>query len=491
MNRREFLRISTSTFVAGLISGCSVQQGLFESRPKSRRQPNIILFFSDDQGYNDLGCFGSENVKTPHLDQLAAGGIRLTSFYVTSSVCTPSRSGLLTGRYPHRNGLFDLVRNNMTDYGHPYSELEYAVSPEGTQGLDEREILMSQPLREAGYATGIFGKWDFGRAHQFLPLQRGFDTFYGFSNTGVDYFTHERYEMPSMFRGNQRIKEEGYTTDLFKREAIKFIEANQDKPFFCYVPFNSPHGGSNLSRPGVQAPDEYIKLYGEPPGTKRQRYWAAITCMDAAIGEILKKINELGLENDTLVIFTCDNGWGETKPLRGSKGSMYEGGIRVPFIARWPGTIPAGTKSDAFCSALDLFPTFMSVANAKPLSKVKLDGYNILPVLTGRGKSKRREHFWEIRGARGARVGKWKWVLPTKRYIMPRDTTGELYDLAQDIGEKRNLAQERPDVLKMMQSKWDVWMQEMAETEPRGPFFKAYFDKLGYGDGSYRVQPVP
>jgi len=170
---------------------------------------------------------------------------------------------------------------------------------------------------------------------------------------------------------------------------------------------------------------------------------------------------------------------------------MYEGGIRVPFIARWPGTIPAGTKSDAFCSALDLFPTFMSVANAKPLSKVKLDGYNILPVLTGRGKSKRREHFWEIRGARGARVGKWKWVLPTKRYIMPRDTTGELYDLAQDIGEKRNLAQERPDVLKMMQSKWDVWMQEMAETEPRGPFFKAYFDKLGYGDGSYRVQPVP
>jgi arylsulfatase A-like enzyme len=444
MNRREFLRISSSALAAGFISGCGSLPGSFRSGQTERRLPNIILFFSDDQGYNDLGCFGSKNVKTPNLDRLAGQGIRLTSFYVTSSVCTPSRSGLLTGRYPQRNGLFDLVRNNMTNFDHVFTELEYVVSPEDAQGLDEREILMSQSLREAGYATGVFGKWDFGRAKPFMPLQRGFDSFYGFSNTGVDYFTHERYGMPSLFRGNQRIKEQGYATDLFKREAIHFIEANKDRPFFCYVPFNSPHSGSNLSRPGVQAPDEYIKMYGEPPGNRKQRYWAAIICMDTAIGEILEKVKKLGLENNTVIIFTCDNGGGETKPLRGSKGSMYEGGIRVPFIARWP----------------------------------------------GKSKSKRTEHFWELRGARAARVGKWKWVLPSKYYVLPKDTTGQLYDLSEDIGEQNNLAQKRPDILKRMQSRWDAWMKEMAAAEPRGPFYKAYFDKLGYGDGNYRVQQV-
>jgi len=490
MNRRDFLRISSSTLAAGFISGCSLQSGSFESRQKNRRQPNIILFFSDDQGYNDLGCFGSENVKTPHLDRLAEKGIRLTSFYVTSSVCTPSRSGLLTGRYPHRNGLFDNIRNNMTDYGHKFTELEYAVSPEETQGLDVREITIAQVLKQGDYKTGIFGKWDSGRARQFLPLQRGFEAFYGFANTGVDYWTHERYGMPSMFRGNQRIKDEGYATNLFKREALKFLETNQNRPFFLYVPFNAPHGASNLGYRGAQAPDEYVRMYGDLPGTRKQRYWAAITCMDAAIGEILRKVKELGLENDTLVIFTCDNGGGETKPLRGGKGSMYEGGIRVPFIARWPGKIPAGTKNSEFCSSLDLFPTFMSVAKAKLPAKVKLDGCDILPVLTGKDKSKRTEHFWELRGARAARVGKWKWVLPNKRYILPKNTIGQLFDLSVDIGEQNDLAQQRPEILRMMQSKWDAWMKEMVASEPRGPFSKAYFDKLGYGDGSYRVQTV-
>jgi arylsulfatase A-like enzyme len=487
MNRRQFLRFTSAAAVSQLVAGCRMLPFKTQGNKTGTKKPNIILIFSDDQGYSDLGCCGSKEVISPNLDKMAAEGVRLTDFYVTASVCTPSRSGLLTGRYPHRNGLFDMIRNNMTNFGHIYKELEYAVSPEGTQGLDTREVVIAEALKPAGYATGVFGKWDSGRARRFMPLQRGFDTFYGFSNTGIDYWTHERYEMPSMFRQNKRIKEKGYATDLFKRETIKFIEKNKDKPFFIYLPFNSPHGASNLKHRSVQAPDKYIKMYGDLPGTNRQRYMAAITCMDDAVGEIQSKLKQLGLDDNTLIIFTCDNGCGDTTPLRGGKGYLYEGGVRVPFIARWPERIPSGQISDEFCSALDLFPTFLRMAGVKPSKDIKLDGYDMLPVLTGKGKSRRKDHFWEWQAKRAARVGKWKWVMETDRYVLPKDMTGELYDLSVDIGEKNNLATEKPERLKWIRSRWDKWMKEMVASEPRGPFGKAYLDKIGYGDGSYRI----
>ena len=227
--------------------------------PAQSAKPNIVLIVSDDQGYADLGCCGRPELKTPNLDRLAAEGVRLTNFYVTWPACTPSRGSLLTGRYPQRNGLYDMIRNNEVNYGHRFTEEEYSVSPEMTLGLDRREVTIAQVLREAGYATGVFGKWDSGRAKRFLPQQRGFDTFFGFSNTGIDYFTHERYGVPSMYRGNERVQVEGYATDLFRREAIEFLNKNSRRPFFLYVPFNAPHGASNLDRVGVQAPDEYYR----------------------------------------------------------------------------------------------------------------------------------------------------------------------------------------------------------------------------------------
>ncbi len=506
MNRRMFLT-KAGAGLAGTLLTSSVSTLLAKSPAidphaassisrghRSRRdpdgKPNIVLFFSDDQGWPDLGCFGSEIIKTPHLDRLAAEGIRPTNFYVTSSVCTPSRSGLLTGRYPHRNGLYENIRSNMTDYDHRYNELEYVFSPEMTQGLDVREVTIAQALKAAGYRTGLFGKWDSGRAPRFLPLQRGFDAFYGFANTGIDYLTHERYGMPSMFRDNRRVKEQGYATDLFKREALRFIEANRDRPFFLYVPFNAPHGASNLEFRGAQAPDEYVRMYGELPGTNRERYMAAITCMDAAIGEILARLGDLGLTENTMVLFASDNGGGgsNNQPLRGGKGRMYEGGIRVPFIARWPGRIPPGTVSDEFCSTLDLFPTFLGIAGARPPKGVALDGYDMLPVLTEGAASQRTEQFWELRANRAARVGKWKWVLDTgERWVLPEDDTGELYDRSVDIGEQHNLADEEPGAIKMVKGKWEAWMREMAAAESRGPFSKAYFDKLGFGNGNYRL----
>ncbi|HEX4149165.1 MAG TPA: sulfatase-like hydrolase/transferase, partial [Pirellulales bacterium] len=206
----------------------------------AQRPPNILLIVSDNQIYEDLGCNGNQEVKTPRIDRLASEGVRLTEFCVASSICTPSRGAYLTGRYPYRNGLYDMIRNDdAADFGRRLSELDYAVSPEMTLGLDLHEVLVSQPLKQAGYATGVIGKWDGGRARRFLPLQRGFDFFYGFANTGIDYWTHERYGVPSLFRGNERIKEAGYATDLFCREALNFITANHGQPFFLYLPFNA------------------------------------------------------------------------------------------------------------------------------------------------------------------------------------------------------------------------------------------------------------
>jgi len=493
VGRRDFLKTTSlaalSAYAPTELQASRVGGGR-GTTPPSAEQPNIVLIYADDLGYASLGCYGNTDIKTPHIDQLAAEGMRMTSFYSASSVCTPSRSSLLTGRYPHRNGLFENIRNNIVNYDHRFKELEYMSSPEMTQGLDTREITIASALSDAGYATGIFGKWDSGRARRFMPLERGFDAFYGFSNTGIDYWTHERYGIPSLYRGNNRIREEGYATNLFRREALNFIDANKDNPFFLYVPFNSPHGASNLDGPNQQAPDEYIKMYGEPPGDEDTRRKANITCLDDAVGALLEKLQEHGLEENTLVIFTTDHGGFHNGALRNTKGTMYEGGLRTPFIARWPGNIPEGVTSDAFCSTLDFFPTFHEIAGASLPEGVTYDGYNMLPVLTDQAESSRDEQFWELRGKRGARVGKWKWVLGTEeRWVLPEDETGELFDLSVDPYEENNLAQQRPQVLQEMKNRWDQWASAMATSVPRGPFDKgAYFDLLGgYGDGKYRL----
>ena len=388
---------------------------------------------------------------------------------------TPSRASLLTGRYPQRNGTYELFRNDRVDDDYLYSAYEYSVSPERILGTDLREVLISEILHEAGYVNGCFGKWDMGQLKRFLPLQQGFDRYYGFVNTGIDYFTHERYGVPSMYDDNEpTTRDKGiYCTDLFEREAIIFLVDHVDKPFFLYLPFNAPHYGSNRHKEDprypVQATQEYLDMYPEAfkkVDYRRQGIMAAITDMDNAIGNILKVIKEAGREENTLVIFLSDNGGGGGSinyPLRGGKANFFEGGIRVPCIIKWPARIPGNRVIDNFLSSLEIFPTILSATAIDNPADLILDGFNMLPLLTGEQKDLAREEmYWEARGKMAARVGNWKLV----------DNINEkgFYDLSQDVSEETDLTDTQALKYEDINNKFKLWQVKMTNAEPRGPF---------------------
>ncbi len=453
-------------------------------------RPNVLLIVSDDQGYRDLGCFGSDEVKVPHLDRLARQGVRLTSFYVSWPACTPSRGSLLTGRYPQRHGVCDMIRNEAPDYGKRYTPAEYAVTFERIGGMDTREVLLPRMLKPGGYVSGIYGKWDLGVHKRFLPLARGFDDFYGFVNTGIDYYTHERYGVPSMVRNNEPTTEDRgtYCTDLFRREAARFLRENHTRPFFLYVPFNAPHGASNLDpkiRGAPQAPKKYMQMYPHlkeqyirreshryakdamvpSRETRRLKYLAALTCMDEAIGELLGLLDRYGVADRTMVIFLSDNGGGggsDNGPLRGGKGSLFEGGLRVPCIVRYPGRIRPGTVCDALLTSMEIVPTVLGAAGIEPPKGVVLDGFDMMPVLSRGAASGRTEMFWQRKADRAARVGTWKWVQSARG-------TG-LFDLSADLGERHDLSSKKPEKLRELRGRFARWRKRMDQAEPRGPF---------------------
>jgi arylsulfatase A-like enzyme len=338
-----------------------------------------------------------------------------------------------------------------------------------TLGMDEREITLGQLMRSAGYATAVIGKWDGGRARRFLPQQRGFDFFHGLPVTGIDYWSHERYGVPSLFRGNKLVKEEGFSEELFTREALRFIRHHKDRPFFLYLPYHAPSGSANLERTGIKPPQKYLDRYPDrDPKAPRTEYLATITCMDEGVGRIMSLLKELELDEKTLVIFFPDNGSGGAADsgvfrVTGSQiDRLGEGGVRVNFIARWPGVIPPGTVTDEMMSSLDIFPTLAAVSGVEVPPYLKLDGFNLLSVLQGHDKSPREEMFWQSRNSRAARVGRFKWVeAPAFR---------GLFDLELDPGEERDLSGEEPEKLRMLMSRWSAWRREMDAAEPRGPF---------------------
>ena len=479
MKHAFFVFLSATVVVAGTASFAA----------DGDRLPNIVLIVSDDQGYNDLGAL-SEHILTPNLDRIARDGVRLTNFYVAWPACTPSRGALLTGRYPQRNGIYDMIRNEAPDYGHRYTPEEYAVTWERIGGMDTREILLPSLLKQAGYYSGIFGKWDLGMHRRYLPLARGWDEFYGLVNTGIDYYTHERYGVPSMYRDNQpTVEDRGtYCTDLFRREALRFLAQNKERPFFLYLPFNAPHNASSLEpeiRAAAQAPEEWRKKYPDlyaqegfvegvrygqaaklpNAALRKTHYLGSVTAMDSAIGDVLDRLDEYGLADNTIVVFFSDNGGSgaaDNRPLRGGKSQVFEGGVRVCCLVRYPPCIPAGSVNDQFLTTLEMFPTLLNLAGVKPPDDVVLDGFDMLPVLSGDQPSPRQSMFWKRQDREAARVGRWKWV----------NNGGEklLFDLSQDVGEKKNLIDSMPDQAAELEQHFRQWQQEMDAAEPRGPF---------------------
>jgi arylsulfatase A-like enzyme len=454
---------SRRALLGGISGVCAASR--VSAQTAGRRPPNILLLIADDLGYGDLGCYGNGITRTPHIDRMAAEGMRFTNFTVSWPACTPSRSSILTGRYPQRNGLYDMIRNNEVNCHYQFTEETYALSPEMTLGLDERELTIGQALRQAGYATGLVGKWDSGRARRFLPTRRGFDFFYGFANTGIDYYTHERYGIPSLFRNEDRIEEKGHATDLFRREGMRFIEEKRNQPFFLYLAFNAPHMASTFDKKARQVPEKYLQMYGVKEYNRKTEYAPLVTQLDDSVGEIMEQLKQLRIDQDTLCIFVSDNGGdavANNGPLRGMKAQMWEGGLRVPMVARWPGHIQPNTVNREFATTLEFFPTFLAVAGEKPGPRPILDGYNLLPTLEGTVPSPRHECFYQFRNDKAARVGRWKWV--------DSHLGGGLFNLDDDIGEQHDLSAKKPDMLATIKGRWEAWRKEMDEAEPRGPF---------------------
>lgn len=412
----------------GLLAGLMPAPGLSAT---TGNRPNIIVIMADDLGYGDLGVYGASLINTPHLDRLSREGIRLDSFYASANTCTPSRGGLLTGRYPIR---LDLV----SDVARPTNNI----------GLSPDEITIGGALQALGYRTALIGKWHLGHQPERSPLKNGFDEFYG--------LLHSNDMHPlELYRNEQVIEdpvEQTTLTERYTTEAVRFIEDNQEKPFFLFLPHTMPHTPLFVSERFAGQSD--AGLYGD-----------VVETIDWSTGEILGTLERLGLDENTLVIFTSDNGpWfeGSSGPFRDRKGVAWEGGLRVPFIARWPGVIPAGQVSAEAVMNIDLFPTLVQLAGGELPADRVIDGKDIMPVLRG-GAASPHEALFLFQNDRiaGVRSGKWKLVVESNylsvvtsfdnpdSYYGP---DGLLFDLERDPAETYSYTRENPDVVARLRS---------------------------------------
>nr|WP_231617659.1 sulfatase [Novipirellula aureliae] len=417
-------------------------------KAESSDRPNIVLILADDQGYADLGCFGGKHVKTPRIDRMAAEGARLTSFYVAGSVCTPSRAALMTGCYPKRNDMAGGV-----------------FLAADARGLNPNEITIAEVLKSAGYKTGMFGKWHLGDQPEFLPTRQGFDEYFGIPYSHDIHPFHgnnKKYHFPplpllEMETVIELEPDASYLTQRLTKRAVQFIEANKDKPFFLYLPHPIPHRPLHVSPEFVQDVPEAIKaklaeekISGKIDYKTRDKiYKQAISEIDWSVGRILDSLKAQGIDDNTLVIFTSDNGpkIGKAAPLKGGKGSTFEGGMRMPAVIRWPGKIPAGTVNGEIMTAMDLLPTFANLAGAEIPSDRVIDGKDIWPVLNRTAKSPHEAFFYYSKNdLKAVRSDKWKLHLGSAK----GEGSAALYNLEIDIGEKINVLADHPAVEKRL-----------------------------------------
>jgi arylsulfatase A-like enzyme len=414
-----------------------------QNRPASAaRKPNIVLIVADDLGYGELSIQGSKDIPTPNIDSIARNGVRFTNGYVSCPVCSPTRAGLLTGRYQQR-------------FGHEFNPGPPQQAEEDF-GLPLSETTIAARLKSLGYATGMFGKWHLGFKPEYNPTKRGFDEFFGFLGGAHPYFDVNGRQGNPIMRGAQAVDEPSYLTDAFAREAVSFIERRKSEPFFLYLPFNAVHNP-------LQAADKYLARFNSITDQKRKTFAAMMAAMDDAVGKVLTKLRESKLEENTLVFFIADNG-GPTPqttsgngPLNGFKGQTLEGGIRVPFMMQWKGKLPEGKLYEMPVIALDIHPTVVAAAGGKIPSEARLDGRNLIPYLLGETKGRPHDQlFWRFGDQTAIRSGDWK-LVKTRGARTPH-----LYNLAADIGERNDLAAKHPDKVKELQAAYDKWNAELA-----------------------------
>ena len=441
LHRRDFLKVMGLGAVSLAVQGCTNTPDKISAKVFGNK-PNFIVIFCDDLGYGDIGCFGSQKNRTPNLDQMAEQGTRFTSFYVTSGVCTPSRSSLMTGCYPRRANM------------HQDEKGLCVLFPVAKKGLNPAEITIAEMLKEKGYATACIGKWHLGDQPQFLPTRQGFDYYYGIPYSN-DMGAEQQSKNPPLplLRDEKVIEapvEQDTITKRYTEEAIKFIKANKDRPFFVYLPHAMPHNPVHAGE----------KFRGK---SANGRYGDAVEEIDWSTGQILATLKKLGIDKRTLVVFTSDNGasnrfGGSNGPLRGHKGSTWEGGMREPCIVWWPGYISAGKACDELATTMDLLPTFARLAGTKPPSDRIIDGKDIWPLMASkRGATSPHEafYYYQIDQLQAVRSGKWKLHLPLeqkkKNWRKPTPNVPlQLYDLQADIGETSNVADDHPEVVKRL-----------------------------------------
>lgn len=415
------------------------------SQAQATRKPNVVFILVDDMGYADLSSFGSKDIRTPNIDRLAKEGVKLTQAYSNGPVCTPTRAAFITGRYQQRAGL------------------EWALTPDMKDaGLPAEEGSIARMLKNNGYATALMGKWHLGSEPEFLPARHGFDEFFGIIGGNADMYSHRNSPGENvLYEGEKTTEVTGYLTEHLERRSVDFIKRQKDKPFFLYLAFNAVHWP--FQRPN--RPDMVRTRETWFDGT-RADYVEMMHSVDRAVGQVLSTLDQQGIAKDTLVIFTSDNGGerlSDNGPYFNTKGTLWEGGIHVPGLARWPAALPKGKVSNQVAVTMDWTATILAAAGVKP--DRQLDGINLLPMLQGKQPEQERTLCWRIDRAgfrqQAIRSGKWKLVTqPTSVGLL-------LFDLDHDPGERRNLFYEHQEKVVELRAKLAEWDREMNQSKPR------------------------
>jgi arylsulfatase A-like enzyme len=420
--------------------------------PADNARPNVVLIITDDVGYGDFGSYGAPDIKTPNIDRLAREGVRLTDFYANGATCTPTRTGLISGRYQQRFALEAPLRGTH--------------SPDGERGLPATGRSLPELLKHNGYATALVGKWHLGYKTEFSPAAHGFDYFFGFKSGFTDYYQHTSGEGEAdLFENDHQVEVPGYMTDLITDRSIRFIEQNADRTFFVDVAYNAAHWPYQRPDHPSTARDNarHLTPFDDSTST-REDYVAILERADRGVGRILEALDRRGLRQNTIVIFTNDNGgeWlSRNDPFFHYKGTVWEGGIRVPAILRWPGHIPAGTVSGQVGITMDLTASILAATHTPVPAETRLDGIDLMPVLERRSPDIERTLFWRVTGDRpqqAVRSGDWKLLF---------DGRPLLFNVRTDLGERTNLVGKRADIARRLERLLEAWQREVDDEAKR------------------------